>query len=224
MFPLVFRYLSAEGVAHMHPVVLWRIVAVDGLGETTAYVDKVIERNGRDIGFGEGNRFLQLPAVWLWVITLDLKHNENGCLIILKSLNFINYFTLVSYFCIIYILLLQYSDESVFIYMYSNFGHFVCTFVILSYSVNCFSFVLCTVLVNNNSIGSYFSAYETYFCHFDTLFRWGKNLWRTLQEILSKNQINVYKLLYIFFSTTIITSYVQKWNTNIPEYMNMQVL
>ncbi len=48
-------------------------------------------------------------------------------------------------------------------------------------------------------------------------------MWRTLQEILSKNQINVYTLLYIF-STTIITSYVQKLNTNIPEYVNMQVL
>lgn len=149
MFPLVFRYLSAEGVAHMHPVVLWRIVAVDGLGETTAYVDEVIERNGRDIGFGEGNRFLQLPAVWLWVITLDLKHNENGCLIILKSLNFINYFIFL-----------------LFIYYYCNILMNQCLYtcitilVILSYSVNCFSFVLCTVLVNNNSIGSYFSAYE----------------------------------------------------------------
>ncbi len=129
-FPLVFRYLSAEGVAHVHPVVLWRIVAVDGLGEATAYVDEVIERNGRDIGFGEGNRFLQLPAVWLWVITLDLKHNENGCLIILKSLIshklvilvlYIYIYIYIHYYCNI----LMNQCLYIYIYIYLHFCHFI---------------------------------------------------------------------------------------------------
>lgn len=44
-----------KGVDHMHPVVLQRVVAEYGLGETAAHIDQVIERHGCDATLGDGD-------------------------------------------------------------------------------------------------------------------------------------------------------------------------
>lgn len=40
---------------HMHPVVLYRVIAVYGLGETTAHVDHVVEGHSCDTALGDGD-------------------------------------------------------------------------------------------------------------------------------------------------------------------------
>ncbi len=48
-------YLFVEGVNHMHPVVLCRVVAEYGLGETTAHIDQVVEGHCCDTTLGDGD-------------------------------------------------------------------------------------------------------------------------------------------------------------------------
>lgn len=83
MSPLssVCLYLSAEGVNHRHPEVLCRVVAVNALGETAAYIHQAVQRHGCDVALTHGNVGAQQPAVCLRVITLYLRvtqtHDEH---------------------------------------------------------------------------------------------------------------------------------------------------
>lgn len=47
--------LFVEGLSHMHPVVLSRVVAVNGLRETAAHIDQIVERYCRDTPLGNGD-------------------------------------------------------------------------------------------------------------------------------------------------------------------------
>lgn len=51
----VFSYLLVEGVNDVHPVVLYGVVAEDGLGQAAAHVDQVVEGNGCDAAPGDGD-------------------------------------------------------------------------------------------------------------------------------------------------------------------------
>lgn len=51
----LISYLFAEGVNYMHPVVLCGVIAVNGLGETTAHIDQVVEGHGCDAALGNGD-------------------------------------------------------------------------------------------------------------------------------------------------------------------------
>lgn len=48
-------YLFVECVNHMYPVILLRIIAEYGLGETTADVDQVVEGHCCDAALSNGN-------------------------------------------------------------------------------------------------------------------------------------------------------------------------
>ena len=39
----------------MHPVVLHRVIAEDGLGEPPGHIDQVVEGHGRDAALGDGD-------------------------------------------------------------------------------------------------------------------------------------------------------------------------
>lgn len=39
----------------MHPVVLYGVIAEDGLGQTAAHVDQIVEGNGGDATPGDGD-------------------------------------------------------------------------------------------------------------------------------------------------------------------------
>lgn len=69
----VFSYLFVKGVNHVHPVVLYGVVAEDGLGQTAAHVDQVIEGNGSDATPGDGDVGPQQPGVALGVVALNLQ-------------------------------------------------------------------------------------------------------------------------------------------------------
>lgn len=58
----------------MHPVVLRRVVAEYGLGETAAHVDQVVEGHRRDAALGNGDVGSQQPSVCLWIVALNLQH------------------------------------------------------------------------------------------------------------------------------------------------------
>lgn len=49
------RYLFAEGVHHVHPVVLGGVVAVDGFRQTARHVDEVVEGHGGDAALSDGD-------------------------------------------------------------------------------------------------------------------------------------------------------------------------
>lgn len=56
----------------MHPVVLCRVIAEYGLGETTTHIDQVVEGHCCDAAFGHGDVGSQQPGVCLWVVALNL--------------------------------------------------------------------------------------------------------------------------------------------------------
>lgn len=49
------RYLFTKRMNHVHPVILRGVVAVDRFGQTAGYVDEVVERDGCDAAFGDGD-------------------------------------------------------------------------------------------------------------------------------------------------------------------------
>ena len=48
-------YLLAKGADHMHPIVLYWVIAEDGLGETSRHVDQVVEGHRGDTALSNGN-------------------------------------------------------------------------------------------------------------------------------------------------------------------------
>lgn len=60
----------------MHPVVLCRVVAIDGFGQASGHINEVVEGDGSDAALGDGDAGPQQPAVRLWVIALDLGGEE----------------------------------------------------------------------------------------------------------------------------------------------------
>lgn len=70
----VIYYLFAEGVDHMHPVILCGVIAEYGLGETTAHIDQVVEGHCCDTALGDGDAGLEHPTICLWIIALNLWH------------------------------------------------------------------------------------------------------------------------------------------------------
>lgn len=72
VFPSSSPYLLAEGVDHMHPVILTGVIAENGLGEAPRHVDEVVEGHGSDAASGYGDVGPQEPRIQLGVVALDL--------------------------------------------------------------------------------------------------------------------------------------------------------
>lgn len=65
----------AKGLNHMHPVVLCRVVAVDGLCETATHIDQIVERYCWDATICNGDVGTQQPGICLWIVALNLRHS-----------------------------------------------------------------------------------------------------------------------------------------------------
>lgn len=53
--PWVPTHQFAERVDDVYPVILWRVVAEKGPGETAAHVDQIVEGHGGDAALGDGD-------------------------------------------------------------------------------------------------------------------------------------------------------------------------
>lgn len=62
----------AEGVNDMHPVILFGVIAEDGLGQAPTHVDDIVQRDGGDAAFSDWYVSPKQPCIRLRIIALDL--------------------------------------------------------------------------------------------------------------------------------------------------------